>query len=265
MRRRTVAVALLAVAAAGFAVSSGSNASSSVEAEVFRLVNGSRGSSVSFHSGLQAAARGHSQAMASRGGLSHSGAASRIRSAPPDPPEANGAPDDGYNGRYCENVGYVGGVPEGSVAQRIYDGWRNSSSHYRCMTSHDMTAGGVGVYFDGSRWWVTLDLIKDVTLPGSRNAAGAVTRRAPRPALPDAAPSPTAAPVAAAPIRPAATPSPEPTPASRLRRADVAAGPSRRAAARTGVGLPEILAGIGIASVSVFAYRRTNASNEREP
>src|SRR5262245_45423679 len=102
-----------------------SSAQASIEYELLGLVNGGRSHALAMHSGLVGPARSHSRSMSSTG-LNHNGAQGRISGADPDPYESNGAPDDGFTGTWCENVAYVSGVPEGSVAQRIYDGWVNS-------------------------------------------------------------------------------------------------------------------------------------------
>jgi hypothetical protein len=107
--------------------------------------------------------------MASDGGLNHNGAADRINRADPDPTESNGAPDDGFTGTWCENVAYVRGAPDSEVPERMYNAWRDSPSHERCMNNSEMTVAGVGMYYDSSteRWWATYESAVDNTLPGT--------------------------------------------------------------------------------------------------
>ncbi|MGH2759027.1 MAG: CAP domain-containing protein [Actinomycetota bacterium] len=121
------------------------------------------------HSGLRSAGRDHSREMASDQELNHTGAAGRIGAAQPDPAEPNGAPDDGFTGTWCENVAYVRGAADGEVPQRIYNAWTDSPSHNRCMNNGTMTVAGVGMYYESStnKWWATLELAEDRTLPGS--------------------------------------------------------------------------------------------------
>jgi hypothetical protein len=107
--------------------------------------------------------------MASDQELNHNGAAGRIGSAQPDPAEPNGAPDDGFTGTWCENVAYVRGADDSEVPQRIYKAWQDSPSHNRCMNNSTMTVAGVGMYYESStnKWWATLELAEDRTLPGT--------------------------------------------------------------------------------------------------
>jgi hypothetical protein len=154
-----------------------------VEQQLLSLVNSGRGAAMASHAGLRVAGRGHSQDMAAVGYWNHDGAAERVRNAAPDPTESNGAPDDGYTGTWCENVAYESGGSESTIAQRIYDRWRSSSEHLACMSNGDMTAAGVGVYFDGTTYWATLEEARDLTPPNGS---------APPPPRP-AAPTPTPA------------------------------------------------------------------------
>ena len=84
------------------------SAAPTVEDRIIALINAERAERLSVHWGLLAAARNHSQNMAREGGLSHEGADERVNSAPPDPGEFNGAPDDGFAvAAWCENVTYT--------------------------------------------------------------------------------------------------------------------------------------------------------------
>jgi hypothetical protein len=145
------------------------------------MINGSRSSALIHHSGLAAAARAHSQSMAMSGGLHHDGADARVANAPPDPAEGNGAPDDGFaTAAWCENVTYSTGFPEAQVARKLYEQWRRSASHQRCMTNPGKNVGAVGVYYDGSTWWATFIAEVDRTPPGGRPASQPAARPAPQ-------------------------------------------------------------------------------------
>lgn len=142
-------------------------ASPSIESQVFSMINGGRAGGFVVHSGLLAVARGHSQGMASRGGLDHDNADGRISNAPPDPFETNGAPDDGWPvASWCENVTYAMAVPESEVAGRLYGQWARSAPHQRCMTQTHRNVGAVGIYYDGQTWWATFIAQVDNTPPG---------------------------------------------------------------------------------------------------
>lgn len=249
---------------------------SSLESELLSLVNGYRSSSkpLKLHSGLRSVARGHSRAMSSGGSLSHTGVDGRMSNATPDPAESNGAPDDGYSGAYCENVAWVEGAPDSEVAERIFNGWRDSPSHHRCMVDTIMNAGGVGMYWDGSKWWATLETFEDETPPGSQIAQPTqAPPPTPEPQVPVVAEpdppissvrtdDPVQAPVARV-IEPPATSEVEadepaasvPTLTTSLTPID--APPledSKEASAQKLFGWPELLATLGIAGSLVLAY-----------
>jgi hypothetical protein len=219
----------------------------SVESELLSLINGGRSGPVVLHSGLRSVGRTHSQEMAQEGGLNHDGAERRIFSAPPDPEESDGAPDNGFTGTWCENVAYVRGAPESEVAQRIYEGWTNSASHNRCMNDDRMTAAGVGLYFDGDRtYWATYESAVDRTPPGTAAAA-----------TPTPSPSPTPEPEIVPTLR---TEPPEPTePPERTEEPDRTAQP--------GPGRPTLVAvnvtGAEITERSVGTLSRTDAEPRR--
>src|ERR671925_1360862 len=156
----------------------------SVETELLGLINDARENKVTMHSGLRIVAREHSREMSDDNELGHHGAEDRIARAQPDPSEPNGAPDDGFTGTWCENVAYVRGAPEHEVAQRIFEGWTNSASHYRCMHNEEINTAGVGLYFDGDRtYWATYESAVDRTAPGSARVT------------PSPTPTPSAAPI----------------------------------------------------------------------
>lgn len=165
-------------------------------------IRASRSGGLIQHSGLLAVARSHSMSMSRSGGMNHNNADSRIRNAPPDPFESNGAPDDGVPpAKWCENVTYSTGHPASEVADRLYSQWQGSGAHARCMRDTSRNVGAVGVYYDGSTWWATFIANVDNTPPGSGGGAPAKTA-APKPspaAVDDPAPATTSAP------RPAAT------------------------------------------------------------
>jgi len=187
-------------------LSSPSRAVGSLESQVFAKINGERSTPLIEHSGLVGAARQHSQEMAAAGGLNHDGADERVANAAPDPPEANGPPDDGFApAAWCENVTYSTGFPESQVAQKIYEQWHGSGAHDACMSNPDKNVGAVGIYFDGSTWWATFIAEVDHTPPGSaaspppsRPSAADGARTAGTTAGPAATPS-SASPAATAP------------------------------------------------------------------
>jgi hypothetical protein len=113
--------------------------------------------------------------MAQQGNLNHDDAQQRVEDAPPDPAEANGAPDDGFNlYGWCENATYV--VPaQGDPATAIYNNWKNSPPHNACMNNTGKNVGAVGVYWDGSTYWATFVAEIDSTPPGAASSKGGPT------------------------------------------------------------------------------------------
>jgi len=185
---------LLAAVSVPFLLPGVANAQSqpSMESQVFAKINAARSKKLILHRGVHSVAWRHSADMASRGGLSHANADARISNAAPDPAEANGAPDDGYGRDWCENVTYVNFGTEAEAAGRIYEAWRRSGAHHRCMQDATLNTGAVGIYWDGSTWWATFIAYLDHTPPGT---APAVAPTAPKqkPAVtqpPAAAPAP---------------------------------------------------------------------------
>lgn len=270
-----IPVVLLALAVPHLGAWTGAGASPSIEYQLLGYVNGGRAGSLTMHSGLVAAARAHARTIASAG-LSHSGALSRIRSAPPDPFEENGPPDDGFTGTWCENLAYVSGGSASDVAARIYNGWRGSPTHLRCMQDSDMTAAGIGVYYDGRTWWAVMEAMEDRTLPGSAPAAVRATSR-PAPAVRETEepPEATARATAEATRQPESTeaaPSPSqtfppdaivarPTDASPLRRLAADRADAARPAADRGPvrWWSAAIAALGVAVVFLLGFRRANA------
>lgn len=170
---------LVVVVAAILSAPLPSTASPSIEAQVFAKINAARSSRLVIHSGLLSVARMHSMSMARRDSMDHDGADARINNAAPDPPESNGAPDDGWPpARWCENVTYAMDVPEAEAAGRIYDAWARSGAHNRCMKDASRNVGAVGIHYDGQRWWATFIANEDRTPPGGGAA------QAPPPANP---------------------------------------------------------------------------------
>ena len=137
-----------------------------IESQVFALINAGRSTPLILHHGLLQDAEGHSQYMAQTGSLNHDNAQERVDSAPPDPPQANPPPDDGFApAGWCENATYV--VPaQGDPAHAIYNNWKNSPPHAACMNNTGKNVGAVGVYWDGSTWWATFVADQDSTPPG---------------------------------------------------------------------------------------------------
>jgi uncharacterized protein YkwD len=186
---------VVAVVVAGAAVlATTARASSSMESEVFSLINGERSTPLVEHSGLLDVARMNSMRMARDGGLEHDDD-SEIMSAAPDPPQGSGPPDAGFaTAAWCENVTYSTGFPESEVANKLYEQWRNSPPHQACMTNESKNVGAVGIYYDGSTWWATFIAEVDSTPPG-----GAAAPHAAAPAA-SAIPRPPSAPAVDAPV-----------------------------------------------------------------
>ncbi|MEX0875033.1 MAG: CAP domain-containing protein [Actinomycetota bacterium] len=147
-------------------------AQASLESQVMAMINEARSKRVIPHQGVRSVAWQHSADMASDGGLHHANADARISNAPPDPAEANGAPDDGYGRDWCENVTYVNFGSEAEAAGHIYEAWRRSSPHHRCMQDTSLNVGAVGIYYDGNTWWATFIAMIDNTPPGAQDTSG---------------------------------------------------------------------------------------------
>ena len=238
-------------------------ASGSIESQVFSLINGSRSAPLVLHSGLAAAARGHSQQMAVSGGLHHDGADARVANASPDPVEANGAPDDGFaTAAWCENVTYSTGFPESQVAQKLFQQWRRSASHNSCMTNSSKNVGAVGVYYDGSTWWATFIAEVDRTPPG-----GARSQPAGTPNRPSGSGAGSASQPQSAPARPAdgpAAPAGAPPPGDGI-AAPTGDDPAAVGSAPTGVdsgGQPAVATGITQQRLSVAQALRILQKDE---
>ncbi len=192
-RRSLVAAASLALIGAFVLTSApGSAADSGVEAAVLAKIRAGRSGGLVVHSGLLSAARSHSMYM-SRHGMNHDNADSRVRNAPPDPFETNGAPDDGFGvASWCENVTYSTGHPASEVPNRIYSQWAGSGAHGRCMADASRNVGAVGVYYDGTTWWATFIAQVDKTPPGGSGGGTAPQKTSAPKAPPAAAAEPAA-------------------------------------------------------------------------
>jgi uncharacterized protein YkwD len=191
--RRALLVAAVTLVATAPLITPALGTEPTAESEVMRRINAGRSDRLVVHSGLLAVARAHSQEMASHGSLDHNDADARIRSAPPDPYEINGAPDDGSPpASWCENVTYSVGTSESEASQRIYDAWEGSGAHGRCMNDTSRNVGAVGIYYDGQSWWATFIAMVDNTPPGAPPAPRATPTAAPRTQAP--LPAPTQAP-----------------------------------------------------------------------
>jgi hypothetical protein len=165
------------------------SASVSVEMRIHELIDADRAEPLTIHYGLQAAAREHSRYMASRGSLSHENADARVNSAPPDPAEGDGAPDNGFPvAAWCENVTYSVGRSEAEAPGQLYAQWKRSGAHYRCLMDTSRNVGAVGIYYDGQSWWATFIAEVDETPPGGG------TRTKPKPAETKPTPEARAAP-----------------------------------------------------------------------
>jgi len=164
MALRRVAPLLLVIA--GLLLPAKAASADDVESQVFAMINAGRGTGLILHHGLLSDAEGHSQYMSQTGNLNHDNAQERVDNAPPDPAEANGAPDDGFNlYGWCENATYVTPA-QGDPATAIYNNWKNSPPHNACMNNTGKNVGAVGVYWDGSTYWATFVAEVDTTPPG---------------------------------------------------------------------------------------------------
>jgi pyruvate/2-oxoglutarate dehydrogenase complex dihydrolipoamide acyltransferase (E2) component len=209
--RRTMPVAgaltlLGAVLGSLLSTSAPASADAGVEAAVMSKIRANRSGGPILHSGLLAVARQHSMYMSRDGHMSHDNADSRIRNAPPDPYESNGAPDDGQPpAAWCENVTYSTGHPASEVPGRIYSQWAGSGAHARCMRDTARNVGAVGVYYDGTTWWATFIATVDNTPPGGTQPKAS--------AAPKPEPEEEAAPAPASTQAPSAQTPGEPVPA----------------------------------------------------
>jgi uncharacterized protein YkwD len=148
-----------------------------VEGRLLQLINQGRSGqgkgAERMHAGLRSKARAHSSYQSSIRALTHSGFSGRVNGATPDPVESNGAPDDGFTGAACENVGYYypgsAGATADQIAQTLYNGWYNSTGHRNCMfdaSGAGYNAAGPGIYLDSrGYWWATFISVRDLTLP----------------------------------------------------------------------------------------------------
>lgn len=202
MAIRRIALTAAAVAALTCLSSPPTSADAGVEAQVMAKIRAARPNGLILHSGLLAVARQHSMYMSNQGRMGHDNADQRISNAPPDPAEANGAPDDGVPvAAWCENVTYSTGHPASEVPRRIYSQWEGSGAHERCMRDTSRNVGAVGVHYDGTTWWATFIATTDKTPPGG---ARPVRTAAPTPEPAPVQEAAPAAPSASAPDEPAA-------------------------------------------------------------
>jgi hypothetical protein len=180
------------------------------------------------HNGLRFKARDHAQYMLTIGSLNHDGLAARVWSANPDPAEANGPPDDGFQDVYCETVAATSRIPSGVradklIVERIYEEWRDSAGHRACIfdepaAGYSVASGGFAekTYADGDyEMWVSLMVVRDHTppdyVPYPSPTPTPTPTLAPTP-TPTAAPTPTPTPAPTPPPTPSPTPLPTPKP-----------------------------------------------------
>jgi uncharacterized protein YkwD len=167
--RRIACTFAMVLAVSIFTATSPASATApSVEAQVMSMINAERTERLVVHSGLLVAARAHSWDMSREGGLSHEGADERVNTAPPDPAEGNGAPDDGFPiASWCENVTYTSiANSESEAAKQLFQQWNKGGAHHRCMMETERNVGAVGVYYDGESYWATFIAEIDTTPPG---------------------------------------------------------------------------------------------------
>jgi uncharacterized protein YkwD len=177
--RRSIAWFAFATAVVFTAVSVAPEAdadAAAVETALLQAINTGRASvgkpALVMHAGLRVKQQGHAQHMATIDALTHDGFGDRAQTAAPDPIEANGAPDDGYNGSVAENVAqnFRNGASDVDIANAIYQQWFNSPGHKANMFDENgfgYNAAGVGIFEepDGKIWGALL-LIVDGSPPG---------------------------------------------------------------------------------------------------
>ena len=192
--RRALVAAVVVAAPLVLLAPRNADASVSVEMRIHELIDADRAEPLTIHYGLQAAAREHSRYMASEGSLNHDNADARVNAAPPDPPEGNGAPDDGFPiAKWCENVTYSIGRTESEAPDQLYAQWKRSGAHYRCLMDTSRNVGAVGIYYDGESWWATFLAEVDETPPGGAKPKPKPAEPKPTPAM-NVAPAATTAP-----------------------------------------------------------------------
>lgn len=190
--RKALVLAVVVAAPLALLRPAPASASVSVEMRIHELIDADRSEPLTIHRGLQAAARQHSQNMAMDGGLSHENADARVNSAPPDPPEGDGAPDNGFPvARWCENVTYSIGRSESEAGDQLYAQWKRSGAHFRCLMDTSRNVGAVGVFYDGESWWATFLAEEDATPPGGGTSPNTKPTEAKPTPEPRAAPAAT--------------------------------------------------------------------------
>ncbi len=223
-------VALVTTAVATASASQGEDLPA-LEERMLTLLNESRsgednrlGSSAPLvaHEGLRERAREHAVYMSQKGRLSHDQLRRRVYTAQPDPPEDNAAPDDGFNGAYCENAGWFRGSgpqPEDRIVRTLLDQFRDSEPHRRCMFDEyggRFSVAGVGFHEvehgdGGFTVWMSMIIVRDHSMPGTAPAPEAVPEPSPEPEIPDEpAPEPTPIPAPTPAVEEPAVEEPEP-------------------------------------------------------
>jgi len=181
MRRLLVIVVLLS-ALGLLALPAALAQTPSVEVDLLALINTARSQPVVMHAGLREAARKHAADMAAADAISHAGARDRIYHAQPDPPQNSSPPDDGFTGTWCEIAGWEPVHADENVAGRFFTEWRKKAEDNVCLINERVTVAGLGVYERGPRWWATLLMVQDTTLPRRAPPTVAPTVRPVRPA-----------------------------------------------------------------------------------
>ncbi len=148
-----------------------------VREELLQLINAERRSlgrsALTFDSRLDAAAQGHSDDMLAKDYFAHDSLDGR---SPGDRINA-----EGFYGSWGENIYAHTGTPD---AQRVFDGWKNSSGHYANMINPAFNVAGIGIaqgswgYWDSGEHYssiYTLDLGKATVECYDRDADGVTT------------------------------------------------------------------------------------------
>ncbi len=177
MRRLVMAVtgAALMVGGLGVLPARATSQTDAAEIKLLALINQGRGGAGKgaevMHAGLRLAAQQHSADMSARNTMDHNGYPQRSHHASPGPVEANGRPDDGFNGSSSENVAWWQAgttITPDQAAQQFYNMWFNSAHHHDCMFDvwgYGLNAAGVGIYYASGKWWATFDSAYDRTPP----------------------------------------------------------------------------------------------------
>ena len=160
--RRVLATVVLALVVFG-ATAPPASAQTAPENYLFKLINDRRAAMgkvrLKEHPAILYQARKHSSNMAAANRMSHDGFSTRV--------SAIRAADSGIRGYICENVAWARGYADDAAALRaIYNGWRASDGHNRCMldlNGYRTRSAAVGLKKSGTTVWATFITAQDST------------------------------------------------------------------------------------------------------